>query len=129
MGKKIAIGIIAIIVGFCGFAALGMALTDRDSSPPVATSKPPVAVGPVKQKAVRSIAGDDIVLIGTDAPAGTYRTSEKIAGLCYWMKSRDAEGSNIIDNDIPSGGRPQVTLKKGEWFTSKGCPEWVLSGS
>jgi len=74
-----------------------------------------------------TIKGDDIVHVGEDAPAGTYRAATAVdpGANCYWMKSSDAEGENIIDNDLPSGGRPQVTLKAGQWFTSSGCPTWV----
>ena len=73
-----------------------------------------------------TIAGDDLVEVGSDVPAGTYRAIEPVdpAAMCYWKKSKDAEGSNIIDNDLPPGGRPLVTLKKGQWFTSQGCPTW-----
>ena len=71
------------------------------------------------------IHGDDIVHIGYDVPVGTYRTVTNVESTCYWLKSRDAEGTNIIDNSIPTGGRPQVTLKKGQWFTSQGCPDWA----
>jgi hypothetical protein len=72
-----------------------------------------------------TIKGDDLVHIGEDVPAGTYRAVEAISGDCYWKKSKDAEGDQIIDNDIPAGGRPQVTLKAGQWFTSQGCPDWA----
>lgn len=27
-------------------------------------------------------------------------------------------------NGLPAGGRPQVTLKRGQWFESRGCPDW-----
>lgn len=94
----------------------------------------PVSTTPLVTPAPRAIggsavtiAGDDIVQIGVDAPAGTYRAAERLpaGSLCYWSKSRDAEGDDITDNDIPAGGRPQVTLQKGEWFTTRGCPAWV----
>jgi hypothetical protein len=75
------------------------------------------------------IDGDDLVHVGEDIPAGTYRAVERISGdgpfdICYWSKSSDAEGSKIIDNGLPTGGRPQVTLKRGQWFKSQGCPDW-----
>lgn len=73
-----------------------------------------------------TINGDTIVHVGEDVPAGTYRAQTDVAGMdCYWMKSSDAEGSNIIDNDLPSGGRPQVTLKRGQWFVSNRCATWI----
>lgn len=75
------------------------------------------------------ISGDDLVHVGEDVPPGTYRAESAITSdMCYWKKSKDAEGTDIISNDIPAGGRPQVTLKKGQWFTSQGCPNWILKG-
>jgi len=75
-----------------------------------------------------TIAGDDVVQVGQDVPAGTYRAVEAVENdgflMCYWLKSSDAEGTQIISNGLPQGGRPQVTLKKGQWFTSQGCPTW-----
>jgi hypothetical protein len=64
--------------------------------------------------------------VGEDFPAGTYRVTQNVAGAnCYWLKSKDAEGDVIIDNAVPMGGRPQVTLKKGQWFTSERCGTWT----
>lgn len=80
-----------------------------------------------KTKEVPTIQGDDVVHVGYDVPAGIYRTNDRVEDgiYCYWSKSTDSEGRNIISNDLPQGGRPQVTLKKGQWFTSKGCPDWI----
>ena len=97
-----------------------------------ATATASKAVGkqlaPKPKPAAPTIAGDDLVHVGDDIPPGVYRAATKIvadgAAGCYWMKSSDAEGSKIIDNAMVQGGRPQVTLKKGQWFTSQGCPEW-----
>jgi hypothetical protein len=88
------------------------------STIPAPSGKPPAPPTAIK--------GDDLVQVGEDVPAGTYRAVAEVGegDLCYWLKSADAEGEKIIDNGVPTGGRPQVTLKKGEWFTSQGCPEW-----
>lgn len=74
-----------------------------------------------------TIGGNDLVHVGEDVPAGTYRAAEKVdpGGDCYWKKTTDAEGEDIIANDIPAGGRPQVTLKAGQWFATEDCPIWV----
>lgn len=72
-----------------------------------------------------TIKGDDLVHVGEDVPAGTYRAADAVGADCYWKKSRDAEGDDIIDNDIPGAGRPQVTLKAGQWFVTKHCADWV----
>lgn len=93
------------------------------SPKPAVTTKAPRAVG---------IPADSVVHVGEDVPAGTYRTvfdvnsgeSLGLTGECYWKKSTDAEGQDIIANDIVEGGRPQVTLKKGQWFVSQDCGEW-----
>lgn len=93
---------------------------DGGSQPTAAASKSPV-------KSVPKINGDDMVHVGEDVPAGTYRAVERVDSSlgCYWSKTKDAEGSDIIDNDIVRGGRPQVTLKSGQWFKSQDCPDWV----
>ena len=68
---------------------------------------------------------DTPLKVGEDLPAGTYRVTASVSGRnCYWMKSSDSEGSNIVKNDVPQGGRPQVTLQEGQWFTSQDCGEW-----
>jgi hypothetical protein len=74
----------------------------------------------------KTIGGDDLVHVGEDVAPGVYRVVAPVEGelTCYWRKSKDAEGSDIIDNDLPAGGRPQVTLKSGQWFESRNCPMW-----
>lgn len=129
---------------FCVAGVLTLALrTNGPAARPVATSTGPgatvgssaagaakatgKALAPPAKPAAPTIAGDDLVHVGEDVPAGTYRAVRAAGGgtdMCYWSKSRDAEGSDILDNDLVQGGRPQVTLKKGQWFRSQGCPEW-----
>lgn len=103
-----------------------LAPTTAPTTPP-ATGQKAAAKPATKAPAPKpTIGGDDIVHVGEDIPAGTYRVVEEVDGdSCYWLKSKDAEGSQIIDNDLPTGGRPQVTLKSGQWFKSQGCPEWA----
>ena len=64
--------------------------------------------------------------VGVDIPAGTYRSSG-VTSMCYWAITKTgSNGSDIIANDLPSGGRPQVTLKKGQDFeTSEECGVWT----
>lgn len=93
---------------------------------PTTVSPTPAAVAKPKPQAVHVADEDTPGLVGDDFPAGTYRVTQNVAGMdCYWKKSSDAEGSDIIDNDLPQGGRPQVTLKKGQWFTSETCGTWA----
>ena len=63
--------------------------------------------------------------VGTDIKAGTYRVTESVGRSCYWAIYRSGtNGSDIIQNDIPGGGRPTVTLSKGQDFTTKRCGSW-----
>lgn len=89
-------------------------------------AKPSSHTAASKAPATAVIHGDDQVHVGEDVPAGTYRVVSAVdsGAACYWQKSSDSEGNNIIDNDIVQGGRPQVTLKSGQWFKSQGCPDW-----
>lgn len=85
-----------------------------------------------EDKPAYDIPANTLVHVGEDIPAGTYRAifpadaGEKLGltGDCYWKKSSDAEGRDVLANDIVHGGRAQVTLKKGQWFVSKDCGEW-----
>jgi hypothetical protein len=62
--------------------------------------------------------------VGADVKPGTYKTVEPIEGDCYWKISPIGRPDDIIDNDIVTGGRPTVILKKGQQFTNQGCGTW-----
>lgn len=62
-----------------------------------------------EQIAARSV-GPGIWTVGVDIEPGTYRTEAPVLIQCYWGIYRTgSNGSDIIDNDIVSGGFPQVT--------------------
>lgn len=136
---------VLLVIGICTTGALLSGPSDdRKNNPPVTptTIDPPAVMGgpqakqtatPTKKVAVKPTPkpkpslDEGLYHIGEDAPAGTYRLRDRIAkdDMCYWMKSSDAEGSNIIENSLGEAGRLQVTLKKGQWFTSSRCGVWV----
>jgi len=67
--------------------------------------------------------------VGVDFPAGAYRTTTNVAADCYWKISKSgSNGADIIQNDFPGGGRPQVTLKVGQDFTTNRCGTWHKVG-
>jgi len=110
-----------------------------DSPPPThpvthpATPSTKKATHPASKKATPDTRSTVVIQgiwhVGTDISPGVYRTDEDVAGHgCYWQKSSDSEGQNIISNDLPSGGRPQVTLKSGQWFTTQDCGTWKKIG-
>lgn len=133
MKTRIVVGILAGIALACsgGAVLIGIAGSSTPSAEapalidePTATKTKAPAAPKTNPAPSARISGDDVVQVGDDIPAGSYRATQPVDGFCYWQKSRDAEGANIIDNGTPTGGRPQVTLKKGQWFTSQGCPDW-----
>jgi hypothetical protein len=67
--------------------------------------------------------------VGTDMPAGKYRTTAPVDSQCYWgIYKSGTNKADIIANDIPGGGRPTVTVKVGEDFESSDCGTWQKIG-
>lgn len=68
---------------------------------------------------------DGVWTVGVDLPAGKYRTTEAVSSDCYWSITKTGtNGSDIVQNGIPGGGRPSVTLKKGQDFETQRCGTW-----
>ncbi len=81
------------------------------------------AVGLAEEKAAANSITEGVWLVGEDIKAGRYRTKEEVSGgSCYWKIHK---GSDIIDNEIVTGGRPTVTLRDGQEFTTQRCGTWV----
>ncbi|WP_018762347.1 hypothetical protein [Arthrobacter sp. 135MFCol5.1] len=80
--------------------------------------------GAEKAKAARTV-GDGTWTVGADIEPGTYRAAAAVGSTCYWGIYRSgSNGSDIIENDIPGGGRPVVTLSAGQDFNSTRCGRW-----
>ncbi|AEG43652.1 hypothetical protein [Isoptericola variabilis] len=63
--------------------------------------------------------------VGVDIEPGTYRTTEPVNGDCYWGIYRSGSNkSDIVDNDIVTGGYPTVTLREGQDFQTSRCGSW-----
>lgn len=77
-----------------------------------------------KTKAANTIS-DGTWSVGTDIAPGTYRATADVGSTCYWGIYRSgSNGGDIIENDIPGGGRPVVTLSAGQDFNSTRCGKW-----
>ncbi|WP_090790786.1 excalibur calcium-binding domain-containing protein [Asanoa ishikariensis] len=98
-----------------------VAATQAPALPPVKPAKPAPKPAPTIE--------DGIWTVGEDIPAGTYKVTEPISGSCYWaiLKS-GTNGSDIIENDLPSGGLPRVTINRGQDFKTNGCGTWKKVG-
>lgn len=80
--------------------------------------------GAEKAKAANTI-GDGTWTVGADIEPGTYRAAAAVGSTCYWGIYRSgSNGGDIIENDIPGGGRPVVTLSPGQDFNSTRCGKW-----
>lgn len=63
--------------------------------------------------------------VGVDIEPGTYRANSDVLSGCYWGIYRTgSNGSDIVDNDIVSGGRPSVSLSAGQDFKTSRCGTW-----
>lgn len=80
--------------------------------------------GAEKTKAANTV-GDGTWTVGTDIDPGTYRAAAAVGSTCYWGIYRSgSNGDDIIQNDIPGGGRPVVNLSAGQDFNSTRCGKW-----
>lgn len=123
--KHISVAVVAAVLTGCGQLP-----ADREAlseAAPVVTVTEKVTVTP-KAKAKpkpKAVIEEGTWVVGLDIPAGTYRSLEAVSSRCYWSITRTgSNGADIIQNDIPGGGRPMVTLKKGHDFTTRRCGEW-----
>ncbi|MEU2199537.1 hypothetical protein [Isoptericola sp. NPDC019482] len=83
------------------------------------------AVSKTEQKIEERRINEGVWTVGTDVEAGTYRTTESVAGDCYWAIYRSGTNQDdIVQNDIVTGGRPSVTLRDGQDFETNRCGTW-----
>ena len=75
--------------------------------------------GQVDQVKKNSIS-DGVWQVGKDIDAGTYRATSEVGSHCYW--SVTVSGSDdIVQNDIPGGGYPQVSVSDGQQLKLQNC--------
>src|SRR5699024_4500441 len=82
------------------------------------------AVGAAEDRVAETQIHDGVWTVGVDVEPGTYRVAEALAGRCYWAILRSgSNGGDIVENDIPTGGFPTVTLSEGQDFETS-CGVW-----
>jgi hypothetical protein len=76
--------------------------------------------------AIPDVIEDGLWEVGVDIQIGRYKVIEPVdpAAFCYWQISPVGKPDTIIDNGVVSGGRPIVTIKKGQTFETNGCGNW-----
>lgn len=84
------------------------------------------AVGAAEAQVQAATVEDGTWTVGNDIQPGTYRTKATVGTRCYWGVYRSGtNGSDIIQNDIPGGGKPTVNLSEGQDFKSSNCGSWI----
>jgi hypothetical protein len=65
--------------------------------------------------------------VGVDVSAGTYKVTAVVDPqvMCYWKISQTGKPKNIIANDIVKVGKPTVSVKRGQDFTTQDCGTWA----
>lgn len=104
-------------------AAAAAAVAQRENE--VGTRE--AAVAATEQQVAANTITTGTWTVGVDIEPGTYKVSVPIAaGRCYWKISvTGSNGGDIVENDIVSGGLPQVVLSAGQDFTTERCGDWV----
>ncbi|WP_137657868.1 hypothetical protein [Bifidobacterium moukalabense] len=70
------------------------------------------------EQAKRNSVSSGVWQVGKDIDAGTYRATGAVGDDCYWeVKS----GGEIVQNDIPGGGYPEVTVSDGQQLKIQSC--------
>jgi len=128
------VGIVALLVGLLLFTAsrnqtpVAIASPSPSPSPVIQYVEVPVTVDTTEATTTSTMITDGAWTIGVDFPAGKYRTTSPVDPNCYWeIDKSGTNGGTIINNDIPGGGRPTVTLKAGQDFRTRDCGTWTKS--
>ncbi|SDP47828.1 hypothetical protein SAMN05660199_04004 [Klenkia soli] len=71
--------------------------------------------------------GPGTYVVGVDMQPGTYRSESAVSSDCYWaILVSGTNGDDIVENDLPGGGFPTITVSEGQDFKSNRCGNWVL---
>ena len=70
-----------------------------------------------------TVPGNGIFEVGVDIQPGTYKSGG--SGGCYYSVNGDANGNNIISNNL-TDGPTSVSVSAGQWFETQDCADWIL---
>lgn len=75
------------------------------------------------EHAKRETIGDGVWTAGKNMDAGTYRPVSEVSSSCYIAVYNPGERrfSNMVWNDSPSGGFPEIQLKDGQQVSIERC--------
>ncbi|MFJ8911937.1 hypothetical protein [Amycolatopsis sp. NPDC102389] len=93
------------------------------SAPTVTVPAPPVTSGRASVAAAAERFADGTYLVGTEIPAGSYRSPGPAPGgngHCYWARLRPEGASKIVADQLTTGAA-RFTARKGEYVQVAGC--------
>lgn len=87
-----------------------------------------VAPTPTQAPGPKSTFGSGTWSVGTDIAAGSYKVTKELpsSSFCYWAVLASPGSDNIIQNDVVTGGLPEVTIQAGQGFKSQDCGTWQI---
>lgn len=98
----------------------------KNSETEAALKKRETTVSGAEAQKAKNTFDDGTRTVGRDIEPGTYITTADVGSSCYWaILTSGTNGSDIVDNDIPGGGRPSVTISAGQDFKSSRCGSWT----
>lgn len=121
-------GLLGLVLGAVAGAAGKPTPTPIVASPPKPVTVTVTVTQTVTPSAPRAAVGDGVHLVGTDLAPGVYRTADTMTKCSWTIRTPGTNGSDVIDSGNAAGGRPEVTLKAGQRFTSSGCGTWTRTG-
>lgn len=105
--------------------AVSTAETNVEAAETAVKARETAVKGEEDKKAANTIT-DGTWTVGLDVEPGSYRSAAPVSSTCYWAVLRSgSNGSDILENDLPGGGRPVVTLAEGQDFNSSRCGKWT----
>lgn len=111
------------LIGDIDGVAIGPEVEPTEDEP---IENEPLAEEPEESGPATEVAAG-IWTVGRDIAPGTYRPSEPVGEDCYWaITVSGSNGAEIIENGIPGGGFPTVTVSEGQDLELSRCGSWEL---
>lgn len=122
-----------VVLVMCGggFAAIASNMGDSSDSVVITPQDTVSTKATPKRSASPDMIQEGTWIVGTDVKPGKYKTlgaADSQIPMCYWDVRTGSETGEIIAQGVKDKANAQglVTLKKGQYFTTSGCSDWML---
>lgn len=135
VGALVVVGVLVAAIGLLGRTTQESHAAGAEPSPtPVAIASQSMTADPSVvwtdgDRPEGSIAGDGLYEVGSDIPAGKYKTpgpADAKNPSCYWARRRLSadQSTNVLIESARTRGQAVVTVKSDEVFETAGCRDW-----